>query len=561
MRKIIVENSQDIAEHKRAEKALQRRFRQLQMIHHLSEAVSRAEVIEEIYEVALDGLQHTLEADRSAVLLFDPDGIMRFKAWRGLSENYRKAVEGHSPWPPDAKNPQPVLIPNAEEEPSLETLRDVILGEDIRALGFIPLVYKGRLLGKFMLYYRTLHQFSQEEIQVAETMASHIAFAIERKRAEEALRESEQRYRTLMTQTPIGVVTCDRAGNITHVNPALLEILGSPSEEATRQFNLLTLPSLVEAGIAADFRRCMEEATQITAEYPYRSYWGKESIVRLHMIPLRDESEAVSGALATVEDVTEQRRLQEQLIQSAKLASIGQLAAGVAHEINNPINGIINYAQLLLNKAEPGSRQARFLEGILREGNRVAHIVHDLLTFARVEKEAHSPAHVADILRATLSLTGQQLKKDGIILEIEEQPGLPKIKCRSQRIQQVFLNLIFNARDALNARYPGSDPNKRLTIRIEQVEREGQPYVRTTFHDRGVGIPAHNLPHLFTPFFTTKRPGEGTGLGLSVSYGIVQDHRGDIQVESVEGEYTIFRVDLPVDNEWELRHGPCTDRR
>jgi len=153
------------------------------------------------------------------------------------------------------------------------------------------------------------------------------------------------------------------------------------------------------------------------------------------------------------------------------------------------------------------------------------------------------------------------LKKDGIILEIEEQPGLPKIKCRSQRIQQVFLNLIFNARDALNARYPGSDPNKRLTIRIEQVEREGQPYVRTTFHDRGVGIPAHNLPHLFTPFFTTKRPGEGTGLGLSVSYGIVQDHRGDIQVESVEGEYTIFRVDLPVDNEWELRHGPCTDRR
>ena len=374
----------------------------------------------------------------------------------------------------------------------------------------------------------------------------------ERKQAEEALRESEDRYRTLVTQSPIGVLTCDCAGNITHANPALLQILGSPGEEATRQFNLLTMPNLVEAGVAADFRRCMEEATQIAAEYHYRSYWGKESILRVRLTPLRDEDGAVSGALATFEDVAEQRRLQEQLIQSDKLASIGQLAAGVAHEINNPLNGIVNYAQLLLNKTEPGNHQAHFLEGILREGDRVAHIVRDLLTFARVEKEAHSLAHVSDILRTTLTLTEQQLRKDNIILEIEEQPNLPRIKCRSQRIQQVFLNLISNARHALNARYPKGDPNKRLTIRIEQVEKEERPYVRITFHDLGVGIPTQNLPHVFTPFFTTKRPGEGTGLGLSISYGIVRDHYGDIHVESVEGEYTIFRVDLPVDNSWEL---------
>ncbi len=374
----------------------------------------------------------------------------------------------------------------------------------------------------------------------------------ERKQAEKALQESEARYRTLVTQAPIGVVTCDRVGNVTHANPALLQILGSPSEEATRQFNVLTMPNLVEAGIAADFCRCMEEATQIAAEYHYHSQWGQECILRVRLTPLRDEGGAVSGALATVEDVTEQRRLQEQLIQSAKLASIGQLAAGVAHEINNPLNGIINYAQLLLNKAEPGGRQARFLEGILREGDRVTNIVRDLLTFARAENEAHSPAHVPDILRATLTLTDQQLRKDSIILEIEKQPDLPQIKCHSQRIQQVFLNLISNARYALNARYPKNDPNKRLTICIEQVEKEGQPYVRTTFHDQGVGIPAQNLPHVFTPFFTTKKPGNGTGLGLSVSYGIIQDHHGDIQVESVEGEYTIFQVDLPVDNEWKL---------
>ncbi len=370
--------------------------------------------------------------------------------------------------------------------------------------------------------------------------------------ATRALRESEQKYRTLVAQVPIGIITCDRTGRITHVNSALIEALGSPGEEATRGFNLLTLPNLVESGIAADFRRCMEEAVQITDEHPYRSHWGKESVFRLRLIPLRDDGSAVNGALATIENVTEQRRLQEQLLQSAKLASIGELAAGVAHEINNPINGIINYAQLLLNKADQDSRQAHFMGGILRESNRVASIVHNLLTFARVEKNTHSPAHIPDILRAALTLTDQLMKKDGIILEIEEQPDMPQIKCRSQRIQQVFLNLISNARHALNARYPDGDPDKRLTIHIEQREQEERLYVRTTFHDQGVGIPEQDLPRIFDPFFTTKRPGEGTGLGLSVSYGIVQNHHGDIRVESVEDEHTIFRVDLPVDPGWEM---------
>lgn len=441
----------------------------------------------------------------------------------------------------------------------LELLRDY----NAHTLLMLPILVHDRVLGLVELVEEmTKREYTPEEIQLAESLAAHAALALENARlyeqarkeiteriqVEEALRKSEERYRTLVAQSPIGIVTCDREGNIIHVNPALLEILGSPGEEATRQFNLLTMPHLVQAGIAQAFRRCMEEAVQITSEYHYVSYWGKESIMRIHFAPLRDEQGMVSGALALVEDVTRQRKLEEQLVQSAKLASIGELAAGVAHEINNPINGIINYAQLLLNKAEPGSREARFIEGIIREGERVAEIVRDLLTFARVDPDAGtSPAYIHDILKATLTLVGQQLEKDHILLEVEETPNLPPIRCRSQRIQQVFLNLISNARSALNERFPGSDPNKKLTIRIEEVQKEGQRYVRTSFHDRGVGIPQQNLPHIFTPFFTTKRPGEGTGLGLSVSYGIVKDHGGTIEVESVEGEYAIFRVDLPVD--------------
>lgn len=406
--------------------------------------------------------------------------------------------------------------------------------------------YLTKPFNQVLLKARIGASLEKKRLRAQEQAYLKLRFESEKAAAEEALYESEERYRTLVDQAPIGVITCDCEGNITNVNPALLEIADFSDKRAFRQINLLTRPSLVEAGIAATFRRCMEEVIPVTADYHYRSDRGKTSILHLRLTPLRDENRVVNGALGTVEDVTEQRQLQEQLIQSAKLASIGELAAGVAHEINNPINGIINYAQLLLNKAEPGSRQACFLEGILREGDRVANIVRDLLIFARVDAESTSPAHISDILSATLTLTNQQVRKDGIIIEIEKQPGLPKVRCRSQRIQQVFLNLISNARDALNARYPEDDPNKRLIIRIEQIEKEGRAYVRTTFHDQGEGIPVHNLSRVFTPFFTTKKPGEGTGLGLSVSYGIIQDHHGDIQVESVEGEYTIFRVDLPV---------------
>jgi PAS domain S-box-containing protein len=444
----------------------------------------------------------------------------------------------------------------------------------------VPMLIGDRVIGVLCVQAYHEQAYGEEDQQLLSTIADQVSVAVEsarlfeqaqqeileRKRAEEgqhraladalqatqALQESEERYRALVAQAPIGVITCDRRGVITHVNPAILQILGFSDEKGYRQLNLLTMPSFVKSGMAAAVRRCMEFAAQVASDYQYRSDAEEDKIVRLRLTPLFDEEGEVSGALGTIEDVTEQRRLQEQLIHSAKLASIGELAAGVAHEINNPINGIINYAQLLLNKAEPDGQQVHFLEGILREGDRVASIVRDLLAFARVEREPTSLAHLPDVLRTTLTLSGQQLKRDGIILEIQEQPDLPPIRCRSQRIQQVFLNLVSNARDALNARYPNGDPNKRLIVRIEQVEKEDLGYIRIVFHDCGEGISPDNLSNVFTPFFTTKRPGDGTGLGLSVSYGIVQDHGGDIHVESTEGEYTSFWVDLPLEPKWEI---------
>ncbi|HEX3035437.1 MAG TPA: GAF domain-containing protein [Thermodesulfobacteriota bacterium] len=182
----------EIIERKRAEE-------QLRTLYKLSDAVGRAETVEQVYEAGIDGLKSTLHADRASVLIFDQNGVMRFKVWRGLSDTYRNQIEGHSPWSANEKDPKPILIHNVEQE-DLGHFLDIILGEGIRALAFIPLVYQGRLLGKFMVYFNSPHQFTDDEVQLMQTIAGHIADALERKRTEEQIKKSLREKELLLKE-------------------------------------------------------------------------------------------------------------------------------------------------------------------------------------------------------------------------------------------------------------------------------------------------------------------------------------------------------------------------
>jgi signal transduction histidine kinase len=212
----------------------------------------------------------------------------------------------------------------------------------------------------------------------------------------------------------------------------------------------------------------------------------------------------------------------------------------------------MNYAQLILDRLETDDPASGFAQEILRETRRIAKIVRNLLTFARHEKQSHSPAQLADIVSAVLSLIQTVMRHDQIALELAIAEDLPKIKCRSQQIQQVLMNLMTNARDALNERYPGYSPEKTLRIAAEVIIKQGRRFIRTTVEDTGPGIPADIRDRIFDPFFTTKPKETGTGLGLSISYGIVKDHKGELSVESEPDHYTRFHMDLPVDNGWTL---------
>ena len=259
-----------------------------------------------------------------------------------------------------------------------------------------------------------------------------------------------------------------------------------------------------------------------------------------------DEEEKV---VVLLRDVTEKKASQAAIMRAEQLAALGELAAGAAHEINNPINGIINYAQIVVNKSEEKGLIRDVAERMIREGNRIARIVEGLLSFAQRREEGKMRFAVETVLSESLTLTSVQMRKDNIFLRTDIAPGLPPILGQDHAIEQVFVNIISNAIHALNQKYPGSHEDKRLDITAAMVNSSLRPRVRISFRDRGVGIPADIINKVHHPFFTTKTDGKRTGLGLSISHGIVKDHDGALTIDSVEGEFTFVSIDLPAELE------------
>lgn len=236
----------------------------------------------------------------------------------------------------------------------------------------------------------------------------------------------------------------------------------------------------------------------------------------------------------------------QEAMRAGHLASLGEIAAGVAHEINNPINGIINYAQLLHDHLHPREpKQAQVADRIMREGQRISKIVRTLLGFARVPGEALVATDLVREIEAVLSLTRAQIRKENIRLAVQTDGTGERVEVSSNRLQQVILNLIHNARHALNQKYPGRSEDKVLTIRLHPLGVD-RHWLRLTVRDEGIGIPPQVLERIPQPFFTTKPAGSGTGLGLSISHDIVSSHGGRLSIESIAGSHTEVHVDLPI---------------
>ncbi len=253
----------------------------------------------------------------------------------------------------------------------------------------------------------------------------------------------------------------------------------------------------------------------------------------------------VDTVLLLARDLTEEEQMKAEALRAAQLASVGELAAGVAHEINNPINGILNYAQILKDIL-PDDLGSEYLENIIHEGKRIASITTNLLDFSRKREESPEPVNVNALLEHCLQLINHQFQKDGITINLDLDKSLPYIYCNPQQIQQVLFNIFSNARYALNERYPEVDPKKTIDIKGWMSERENKKFVRMAITDHGTGIKHDILDRLLDPFFSTKPSGKGTGLGLSISHGLIKDNGGYFAISSEWGSHTTLTLDLPV---------------
>jgi len=270
-------------------------------------------------------------------------------------------------------------------------------------------------------------------------------------------------------------------------------------------------------------------------------------MIKVTTVPKLNENGDITSFLEIVEDITERKQKESETLRTNQMATLGELAAGVAHEINNPINGVVNYAQILVDKMLNGSKEEDIAQRIIKEGNRVSEIVHSILTFSKQNQDKKMSVNVSDILSETLTLTMAQLRKDNIHMDINIPENLPRILANQQQLQQVFINILNNARDTLNLKYPDLHEYKRIEIRGDgKATVNDTPYVRISFLDYGTGISSDNLNKVANPFFTTKPSSIGTGLGLSISDGFIRDHGGSLKLESNQGEFTKVIIDLPV---------------
>src|SRR3989440_420091 len=412
---------------------------------------------------------------------------------------------------------------------------------------YVPCVVRGRMVAVIGLGRSADGALlSSEDVEILRTVSGYIAVAIENSLLyqEQQTRASELEIlkefnESIVESINVGLMAVDLDGRITRLNSALEEIVAVDREQL--------IGKNVEELFAEEFADTLHQVLGesgwhlIQTRQIYKMHistrQGRSLVLNIAIAPLWADSQEQTGALVVFEDVTERLRLEDQLQQREKLSSIGLLAAGVAHEVNTPLTGVSSYTQMLLNMLPQNDPKHALLEKVRRQADRATDIVNNLLNFSRTGNASEfTQLNIHRVLDDTLQLLEPQLRRSQIRIVRDYGEELPEVHGNSVKLQQVFTNLIMNARDSI------SNGDGRITLTTRNGE-DGLLVVEVA--DTGVGIAPEHVAKIYDPFFTTKGVGGGTGLGLAVTYGIVQEHSGHISVSSTPGLGTTFRITLP----------------
>jgi PAS domain S-box-containing protein len=363
----------------------------------------------------------------------------------------------------------------------------------------------------------------------------------ENKLAEQAVNQSEIKLRTIIESIPQGIIVTDMKGNILQVNLSAIKLYDCKTENEIIGKNALDF-ALTEYHdrILGEIRKAQETNSQVKFLYSAMTVHRRNFPAEMSIIHIMNTYGEPAGIIGVFEDITERTKLQEQLVMTDRLASVGELAAGIAHELNNPLTGVVGFSDLLLTRTDISEDIRADLEVINREAIRASQVAKHLLTFARRHPDEKAPTDINSIIRIAMELRAYEQRVNNIRLITNLDTNLPKVLANDFQLQQVFINIIINAEYFMVEEHGKGN----LTITTEHTG----DIIRIVFQDDGPGIPHENLINIFNPFFTTKVVGKGTGLGLSICYGIITEHNGKIYAESTPGEGARFIIELPVYN-------------
>ena len=503
--------------------------------------LSATTALDPLLDSLVSRLQEVMNVGRVAIFIEDRNALNGYRAVRSLGLDAPVAV------PPDFRE----MIRVRSAETGVVRADDLELAPDATASArrtlhyFVPCVVRGRMVAVIGLG-RSVDGalLSSEDVEILRTVSGYVAVAIEngllykdqQERASE-LKLLKEFNESIIESINVGLLAVDLDGCVTRLNSALEHILDLRRDAAIgrRVEDLFSedFADTLKQVLGKDGWRLQEIRNIYKLHTATRT--NRALVLNIALAPLQD-AQGQTGALVVLEDVTTRISLEEQLQQREKLSSIGLLAAGVAHEVNTPLTGVSSYTQMLLAMLNENDPKHALLQKVRSQAERATNIVNNLLNFSRTGSATEfADVDVARVLDDTLQLLEPQLRRSQIEIVRSYSNDAPEVYGNAGKLQQVFTNLLLNARDAI--------PDGGRIVVATSTADDGSLVAEIS--DTGIGIAPENVAKIYDPFYTTKGVGQGTGLGLAVTYGIVQEHTGRISVDSIPGRGTTFRIILP----------------
>ena len=358
----------------------------------------------------------------------------------------------------------------------------------------------------------------------------------ELRQTQEKLHEQEEFRQRLMDSFPDLILLFDREGRYKFVSPRIRDLLGYAPEDFVGR-SLISDQTPASLDLQRIFHHIVTGKMSFdSAEYNAQHQDGTWRVLRTTASPVYDAKGTVAGVVASVRDMTDVKQMEQQLIQNERLAAMGQMIDGFAHELNNPLTAILGALELL-ETSTPDQATARKYELVKQQARRAAEVVQNLLFFSRPPAPGKAPLNVSELVQRSLALHEHSLKLSGVSIDFVPDLSMPSVVGDPHQLMQVFLNLIINAEQAIR------EVKQHGTLRVRMGRKGARVWV--SFQDDGPGIPSDQMDKIFDPFFTTKRPGRGTGLGLSVAVAILKKYDGAIEVSAAPGGGAVFTVNLP----------------